>query len=61
MRTLTMDQVSLVGGGTVNETIGNAIGYVIHAAQQREVQMAALISPAAAVVVAVMHYNEEHI
>ena len=47
-----------MNGGNVNTTIGQAVGHVIHAAQQPSVVAAMALSPAAAVVAAVIHFNE---
>jgi len=51
-------ELAQVNGGNVNTTIGQAVGHVIHAAQQPSVVAAMALSPAAAVVAAVIHFNE---
>lgn len=59
MYVITNQQLELVTGGEgkVDSSIGTAAGYVLHAMKQPSVQIAGMLSPAAAVVAAIVHFN----
>lgn len=63
MRILEQSEMAAVGGGDdadVDANLGAGIAYVLHGLTSKEAMVGGLLSPAGAVVGAILHYSNKH-